>query len=171
MTDLAPDTATHAPAEPLVEKVERHHWVNVLVGVLDSAFHLTDQEQAATAAIVHKLLTNLHVPGRGTPVNLPIPVVQEMHSNLYSLQLESTRRAATPREVRGTTSHDSVVTIEAWREALESMLLSAYPNLRAEERIIMAKVFTDLLAAIGVPNRAAAHFPPSVVAAHNKLDF
>lgn len=154
----------------MAETPQRHHWLNVMVGVLDGAFHLTDAEQYGVAEVVNKLLARLRIPDRGVPQTLPIPIVQEMHSNLYSIGLESPRRSHVAREVRAAQNGDNVVSIEAWRAALEGMILTAYPDLAGEERLLLSKVTTDLLAAIGVPNRAASHLPPAVVTAHRSLD-
>ena len=149
--------------------LERHHWLNTIVGVLDAAFHLTDEEQYAVSNIVHKLLSQLRIPERGAPRDVPVPVAQELHSGLYSLQLES-RRSTHAGGVRPVNEYDCVASIEAWRSALVGMIGSSYPDLALEERLLLTKVMTDLLAAIGVPNRAAAHFPPAVIDAHRNLD-
>lgn len=149
---------------------ERHHWLNVFVGVLDDAFHLTEEEQFGVSVVSSRLLDSLNIPHRGVPATLPLPVVQEMHSGLYSMKL-SRAAGLPPRPVRVATPEDSVVAVEVWRDALEGMILTAYPDLEAPDRLRLAKAVTDLLAAIGVPQRAASHFPPSVVSSYNKADF
>jgi hypothetical protein len=149
---------------------ERYHWINVMVGVLDGAFHLTDDEQFRVTEIVAKLLERLRIPERSVPDTLPIPVVQEMHSGLYSIGVESPRSSHLQREIRPVTANDDVVSVDAWRHALEAMVLTAYPDLGGEERLLLSKVTTDLLGAIGVPNRAASHFPPAVMTAQRRLD-
>jgi hypothetical protein len=50
---------------------ERYHWINVMVGVLDGAFHLTDNEQFRVIEIVSKLLERLHIPERSVPATRP----------------------------------------------------------------------------------------------------
>ena len=140
-------------------------WLNTIVGILDSAFGLTDDEQFAVTSIVKKLLTALDIPDREIPASLPMPIVQEMYNGYYSQVLDSSIR----RPARAVTSADCVTSLEAWVNALENMILTAYPNLDAEEVLLLAKVLHDLLAAIGVPNRAAWFFPSSVVAAHREI--
>jgi len=146
-------------------RVERHHWLNTIVGVLDSAFHLTLDEQFAVSSIVNKLLAALRIPERGAAQVLPMPVVQEAHASYYSTSMAT----EDGRVVRGATSLDCVTSLETWRSALEDMVVTAYPDLSAEERILLAKVLSDLLAAIGVPNRAAMFFPDAVLKAHREI--
>jgi hypothetical protein len=47
------------------------------------------------------------------------------------------------------------------------MLVTAYPDFQTEEKILAAKIFTELLVALGLPSRAAAYFPDDVVRAWN----
>ena len=144
----------------------RHHWLNTIVSVLDSAFHLTDHEQLATIDIVNKLLTRLNIPERGVPTSLPAPVALEVESGLYTIQLTHTRDSGLVRPVRAVhQGQDMVVSAEAWRDALTGMITSAY-ELTPPEKLFLASVVTDLLAALGVPNRAAAFFPDAVVRAY-----
>lgn len=150
--------------------LERHHWLNTFVGVLDAAFHLSDEEQFAVTDIVNRLLRQLRIPERGRPETLPIPLAQEVHASLYSLQLEGRRHSRLDPHHRAVNGDDCVASLEAWRAAMVDMLTVAYPDLEVEERLLLSKTTTDLLAAIGVPNRAAAHFPPAVINAHRNLD-
>jgi hypothetical protein len=46
------------------------------------------------------------------------------------------------------------------------MLITAYPEMDAAERLTAAKVFEDVLTALGVPNRVAAFLPDDVIRAH-----
>ena len=140
-------------------------WLATFVGVLNSAFLLTDDEQFEVRRILQRLLEVLHVPDRGTPKVVPLGLRQEMMSGHYS---ESLVRVATA-PVREATPADCVASAEAWRTALEYMLLSAYPDMSADEVLLMRKVLTDLLAAIGVPTRVAAFFPEAVMAAHREM--
>jgi hypothetical protein len=55
-------------------------------------------------------------------------------------------------------------------EALLGMLLSAYPDITGVERLLAMKILTDLLAGIGVPNRAAAAFPDDLIRLYQQLD-
>lgn len=149
---------------------ERAHWINVIVGILDASFYLSEEEQFAVSDIVRRLFLKLHIPERAMPGELPIPLVQELHSGLYSVQLEAPRTSGLARPVRHVSGGDSVTSLEAWRLSFENMILTAYPDLAVEERLLLRKVLTDLLAAIGVPDRAAASFPDAVIEAHQRLD-
>lgn len=148
----------------------RHHWLNTIVGLLDSAFYLSEEELYSVTYIVDRLLDTLHIPERDKAAVVPAVVDQEVRGGVYSLQLDSPRSSGLQRPVRRTTEHDCVASLEAWRNALENLVLSAYPSLSGEERVLLAKVLTDLLAAIGVPERAAAFFPDAVLRAHREIE-
>jgi hypothetical protein len=149
-----------------VQTLERHHWLNTLVGMIDGAFHLTDEEQYFTIDIVRRLLDALGIPGRSVPRQIPAAVALEVAAGHYTEQIRSGRDAQLTRLVREATERDLVVSIEAWSQALVSLLLSAYPDLHPMERVVITKVFADLLAALGLPDRVATHFPDSVIRAY-----
>lgn len=151
------------------QQPERATWINVITGILDSSFYLSEEEQFGVSDIVRRLLIKLRIPDRGTSAELPIPVVQELYSNLYSIQLEAPRESGLQRPVRAVGHGDSVTSLEAWRTSFENLILTAYPDLAIEERLLMKKVFTDLLSVIGVPDRVASNFPDMVIAAHREL--
>lgn len=151
-------------------RAERHHWLNTIVGLLDSAFYLSAEEQYAAASIVGKLLDWLRIPDRALPGELPMAVVQEMHGGYYTIQLEAPAAAGTVRPVRGATDVDCVASLEAWCAALSGLITTAYPQLDPAEKLAIRKVFSDLLAAIGVPHRVAAFMPDQVLYAHTDVD-
>lgn len=146
-------------------QVERYHWLNTIVGVLDVAFHLGDTEQFHVIDIVNTLLSRLHIPERGAPVVLPAPLSAEISAGVYG-RLLSLSPADRVRPVRPVEAGDCQVSVESWRMALLSMLLDAHPDLTPLEQVAAAKVFTDLLLAIGVPSRVAFHLPEEVIASH-----
>lgn len=149
---------------------ERHHWLNTIVGLLDAAFRLTDEEQFFTFDIVARLLDSLDIPFRSEPDELPSAVLLEVSSSMFSVQLSSPRDSGLARPVRQVSHGDMVVSVEAWRNALLGLLTTAYPDLDPTERMVAAKVFDDLLVAIGVPHRAAVFFPDEVVRAYSTTD-
>jgi hypothetical protein len=146
--------------------IERHHWANTITGVLDSAFHLTDEEQYFTYDIVNKLLDWLDIPDRGDPAEIPAALALEVSSGLYTVQLTSHQDSNLVRPIRAIVAADIVVSVETWGSALSSLVTIAYPDLDPAERIGLAKVFNDLLVGLGVPNRAASFFPDDVVRAY-----
>jgi hypothetical protein len=150
------------------QTASKGHWLNTIVGVLDSSFYLTLEEQYTCTKIVSTLLDRLNIPARGKPTVLPMPIVQEVYANYYSLALETSSTGMT-RNIRRVTENDCVTSLEAWRIALESMFIQAYPDLDSYERTLLAKILHDLLAAIGVPQRAASHFPDAVLRAHREI--
>jgi hypothetical protein len=150
----------------MAKTVERYHWVNTLVGVLDDAFHLTEEEQFHVIDITRKLLTGLRVPERGVPTAIPAALSLEVNAGFYAQSLAAARTPGLPRPVRPASGDDCVVSIESWRTALLSMLVVAYPDIAPVERVYATKVLHDLLAAIGVPNRAAFCYPEDVIAAY-----
>ena len=145
---------------------ERHHWLNTIVGVLDTAFHLTEHEQLETIKIVRGLLEGIRIPERSVAASLPAPVALEVESGFYTIQLAHVRDSGLLRPVRSIQAHDVTVSAEAWRDALVGMLLTGYPDMAPMERLLATKVFGDLLLALGVPERAAAFFPEAVVRAY-----
>lgn len=152
------------------EPAAQHHWLNTIVGILDSAFFLTDEEQFAVAGIVQQVLRALRIPERGTPLVMPVPVSQEASNGYYSLALSGPRESGVVRAVRPATEHDVVVSIETWREAIVGLFLTAYPDINADERLLLTKTFHDLLAAIGAPQRAAAFLPDVVQEAYRAVE-
>ena len=149
---------------------QRHDWLNAIVGTLDVAFHLTEDEQFLVSSIVSQLLDGLNIPDRGRPTALPAALASEVSAGVYSQQLAAPRDHAVTRAVRAAQGHDIVVSLETWREALLGMLLAAYPEITGVERLIAMKVLSDLLAGIGVPNRAAAAFPDDLIRLYQQLD-
>lgn len=162
------DTSTVLLEPAALPTPARHHWVNTLVGLLDGAFYLSPEEQYAVTGILSKLLGALRVPGRAAPTQLPMPVIQELHAGYYSTGLDAALLSARP--VRPVTPLDCVTSAEAWRCALETMVIDTYPDLSADERMLLAKVLSDVLAALGVPNRAPAYLPDAVLHSAREID-
>lgn len=155
---------------PLRVVPERHHWINTIVGLLDQAFNLTDDEQVFVIGYVDRMLEMLHIPDRADPATLPVPVVLEVSAQVYSSQLAAARESDFVRPVRLVRSGDVVVSTETWVEALLSLVVSAYPEMDPSERVIAAKCFRDLLDSLGVPDRAAAFLPDDVVRISRDVD-
>lgn len=148
---------------------ERGHWLAAFTGVLDAAFRLSEEEQFYTLDILNQLFDKLGVPERGKPRALPSPVALEVACAHYSTQMTGPRSSAIPRAVRAVSGGDIVASVETWREAFFQMILTAYPDLEPLERVVTLKVLSDLLVAIGVPDRAAYHFPDEVIRAYQVL--
>lgn len=148
---------------------QRYHWLNTLVGILDTCFHLTEEELLGVTEVVGKLLDVVRVPSRGTPVALPMQLVQEMQTGVYSQQI-AVRDSSGRGPGRAATRADCVASVEAWAHSLESLLLVAHPDLSYEEKLLSIKVLTDLIAALGVPDRAAYSLPESVIHAAHEMD-
>jgi hypothetical protein len=74
--------------------------------------------------------------------------------------------AGRKRRPRKVSQGDLVASVEAWRDVLLRMLLIAYPDMDAAERLTAARVFEEVLTALGIPNRAAMFLPDDVVRAH-----
>jgi hypothetical protein len=147
----------------------RHVWLNTYVGILDAAFVLTDEEAYFCQDIVRNLLDTLNIPGRGPVAAIPVPLLSEAEHQTWSVHLHGSRDNLALHRPREVVAGDTVVGVDAWREALVGMLTAAYPDLDAYERLAVAKVFDDLLVALGVPGRAARFLPENVVRAHLML--
>lgn len=149
--------------------VERTHWRNTIVGILDAAFLFDAGEHMACDRVVGDLLRILRIPERAPSGSVPLEVMQEAENRTYSLQMYE-RHHQGSAVARATTAQDCVTSPDSWRASLMTLITSAYPDLSAEERLLAATCFQDLLAQIGVPQRAATYFPPGVLAAHNELE-
>lgn len=143
--------------------------MNTFLGILDSAFHLTDVEQAQMISILRDLLGALRIPDRGEPSEIPAALALELASGFFTVGLAGPRDLDRERPVRAVTESDMVVSVEAWRDMLTNMVLVAYPDLLPTERLLLSKILTDLLTGIGVPRRAAAFLPDDVVRAYRRL--
>lgn len=141
-----------------------------MVGLLDAAFVLTDEEAYFCQDIVQGLLDLLNIPDRGPAVAIPSTVLSEAEHATWSVQLHSSRDRLDLHRPRSVVASDTVVGLEAWREALSGMLFCAYPDLGGLERLAVTKVLDDLLVALGVPGRAARFFPDDVVRTHLLLE-
>ena len=148
-------------------KIQRHHWLNTYLGILDSVFFLSEEEQYHTIKIISSLLEAIKIPERGTPVLIPASVAVEAKNSYYSISLDARQKSNFERHPMIIDNSDLMVSIDAWRDSLLNMLTTAYPELEPEEKILSAKIFTELLVALGLPNRAAAYFPDDVVRAWN----
>ena len=155
---------------PASTQVHRYHWINTFTGFLDAALHLTEEEQSQVMIITGNLLDMLNIPTRGEAAFLPNPVALEVSCSFYTTLLNSPRDSGRRRPVRVHADNELVVSIEAWRDALVGMLTTAYPDLRPEERMVATRVMHDMLAGLGVPDRAASHFPDSVIRVARQTD-
>jgi len=147
--------------------LQRHHWINTYVGILDAAFQLSETEQLEVIGILRQLLLGLRIPERTSSPSLPAPIALEVSSGFYTIQLAHSRDAGVVRAPRLTNNRDATVSPEAWRDAFTGMLFTAYPDLAPSERLLATKMFADLLAALGLPARAAAFLPETVVRAYH----
>ncbi len=153
----------------MTQRPERYHWLNTIVGILDQAYHLTDVEQVNVVTLVNNLLAHLNIPDRADPTVVPALVAIEMSAGTYA-SLLSGPRLSDVHPVRLADEDDIVVSVEAWSETLVTMITTAYPDIDAPTRMIMHKVFADILDALGVPDRAATFFPEDVVRSALTID-
>lgn len=145
--------------------IERHHWVSTVVGVLDGAFSLTPEEQFLTATIMRQLFDRLEIPGRGRPVEIPAALALEVTGGVFSAQLAADRPVLRPRvRVAGHVA----VSLEDWRDMVCRMVFRAYPELSPEERLFTVATVDDLLASLGLPDRAPAFIPADVVSVYGE---
>jgi hypothetical protein len=149
-----------------MKEVKRHHWLNTIVGIIDSAFRLSPMEQIGTLDIVNKLLKKVNIPERSVASDLPAPVSFEIASGIFSNQLASARNITSNPDSLPVSEGDMVISAEAWRDALAGLLFTSYPDLDARERLIINIGFTDLLDSLGIPARKAFFFPQTVITAY-----
>lgn len=145
--------------------VERHHWVNTVVGFIDSVWNLTPEELAPTIRIVRALLERLDIPGRGEPVDIPAPLALEVDGGFYATQLNAVYDSGVLRPVRKIGPRDIQYPIEVWCASLTRLFTGAYPDLDPIERVYLTKGFLDLLTSLGIPERAPVYIPEDVARA------
>lgn len=139
--------------------VTRDHWLSTIVGMIDLALHLDIEEKMTAIPIVKSILELLDIPDRSVPTSLPASVVLEAEDNHFSRQLMDDA----PRQRRRNTSTDELVTPLTWAQALVSLVVNAYPDISPEERILALQRFSQLITALGVPERTAYFYPSDVL--------
>lgn len=95
------------------ENVKRHHWLNTFVGILDSAFHLSSEEEYWVAEVMRKILTTLRIPERGRPVTVPAGLAMEIKGAYYTTLLGVHRHPDVVRPVRVVTDDEVAVSVES----------------------------------------------------------
>lgn len=145
--------------------IERHHWVNTVVGVIDSAWHLTPEEQLQCIRIVGSILDVLAIPDRGPARQIPAALALEVDGGFYAAQIHSPHDSGHDRPVRHRDEATVEMPFEAWRVGLVELFTSAYPDLDLAETVWLSRKIGEVLAAIGVSDRAPV-FVPEDVARH-----
>lgn len=159
-----------ASASAATRRPRAYHWVNVMVGLLDSTFLLTDVEQIGAADVLGRLLERLRIDDRPAPTSIPAALALEIDANFYTIALTKARTVAAARPVRMAGPQDPRVSVEAWSNTFVSLLTQAYPSIEPIEAMLASKVIGDLLLALGVPDRAALHTPDDVMRSYHAID-
>lgn len=149
-----------------MQRVKRHHWLNTIVGIIDSAFRLSPMEQMGTLDVVNKILKATRIPDRAVAQTLPAPLSFEIASGIFSNQLATARNLNQNYDSIPVGSGDMVISAEAWRDALVGLILTSYPDLTADEKLYINVGFTNLLESLGIPQRRAYFFPQTVITAY-----
>lgn len=144
----------------------RHSWLNTIVGMIDTAFRLSDEELFFVTEVTKKLLEGLRIPERSHPNAIPAAVAAEAESGMFALQIHEPRSAGVVRRPHRRSVKDVSVTLEAWRQALLGLLVDAYPDLTGTEILVAASTFDEMLGALGVDDRTSAFLPDEVLRAH-----
>ena len=149
-------------------KVARHHWLNTIVGTLDSALVLDGEEQVFVITTVSKLLDDLNIPKRlPCPSFLRADLALEVESGYFSTSALGAQSDLQPRrQLNGT---DVAVSLDAWRTSLVGLFTSAYPDMAPSEKVHCDSQITYILEALGVPERLARFLPDDVMRAYRKL--
>ena len=145
--------------------ISREDWTNTYTGMLDAAFRLTIEEQYFVDNILTELFTALNIPARNhSGGSVPVSVVLENSSHIYSTQRGGVNTAKLTRPVYATTASTlNTVPVSTWASTLLDMLTRSFPDLDAAERTAASATFTQILAGIGVPRRQAMYVPDDVV--------
>jgi hypothetical protein len=143
--------------------VERHHWVNTVVGLLDAVWHLSLEERVWSSRIVGGVLDELRIPERGPAAQIPAHLAYEVEVGRYGRLVNGDLDSGVEHRPRPATPSDHPVPFDVWRQTFVSLFTTAYPDLDGVERVFLTKVFGELLTAIGVGPRAAQFVPDDVV--------
>ena len=146
-------------------EIKRHHWVNTIIGILDSVFILTEVEQFGAIDAVNKMLGKLNIPERGHAFLIPASVAMEAESSYYTINMDNYQNGSQSRTPRVIISGDAVVSLDSWRDMFMNMITTSYPDLLPEEKLLLSSMFNTLLLSLGIPERAATYFPDDVVRA------
>jgi hypothetical protein len=147
-----------------MDKIERYHWVNMYLGILDGAFTLTEEEQHDIIKEIKLLLDRLNIPKRSNPIEIPSALALEVRASFYTNLLNKNIKRG--NEANLDQENILKVSIEAWRDPFLNWLILAYPDLDGEERIIAANTFEKLLKNLRLPNRVPYYLPDDVIKAH-----
>lgn len=149
--------------------VERHHWVNTVVGFIDSVWNLSAEELAPTIRVVRALLERLNVPERGEPAEIPAVLALEVDGGFYNAQLNAVYDSGQARPVRQLGPRDIQYPVEVWCASLTNIFTAAYPDLDPIERVYLTKAFLELLTSLGIPTRAPVYIPEDVARAARRV--
>jgi hypothetical protein len=128
----------------------RTQWCQALLTEIDEAYCLDPAEQAQCFAFLHQILTALQIPERGAPQVLSSRLVVQMSCPQGNQgPLRRTPVASSWMKVRA----------ETWAERLLADLQRSYPDISTDEAALVRRLFVDLFAAIGAPERPCTHVP------------
>lgn len=140
------------------QKVERHHWVNTILGTLSTAFRLTDVEEYNILLRVGRLLDILRIPDRGPVTTMRADLATEVVSGYFSditnpwtnpssgedilPEADSSIRAAAKTDIR--------VPLASWLTALTGLFTSSYSDFTIEELADLRRELTYILEGLGL---------------------
>lgn len=144
-------------------KIERYHWINMYLGILDGVFSLTEEEQHDIIKEIKLLLDRLNIPNRSNPIEIPATLALEVragfYTNLLNKNIKNNNLEINDKDLFS-------VSLEAWRDPFINWLFLAYPDLDSQERIITAKSFEKVLKMLNIPKRVPYYLPDDVIKAH-----
>lgn len=147
----------------IMSKIERFHWVNMYLGILDGVFTLTEEEQHDIIKEIKLLLDRLNIPNRSNPIQIPATLALEVRAGFYTNLLNKNIKN---NSIETSDKDLFSVSMEAWRDPFINWLFLAYPDLDSEERIIAAKSFEKVLIMLNIPKRKPYYLPDDVIKAH-----
>lgn len=146
------------------------HWTNTFMGMLNLALGLSPEEEVFAGGILYKLLFSLDIFYDNIPDNIPVSVYFEAKYNTYTKQLISSRDNSALKSTHSKGDEITKVSLDAWAQAMLSMLYSTYPNISPVDRIKLILTVRELLASLGIPDRPTKALPPEVIAAYRACD-
>lgn len=153
------------PAET-EQRVERHHWVNTILGTLSTAFDLTDNEEYHILLRVGRLLDILRIPERGPVAIMRADLATEVVSGYFT---DITNPWTNPDmgsedivcetgpSIRAAEKTDIHVPLTLWLTALTGLFTASYSDFTPIELEDLRRELTYILEGLGLHDEGDAN--------------
>ena len=163
-TDI--DSILDTMADETEQKVERHHWVNTILGTLSTAFSLTDKEEYNILLRVGRLLDLLRIPERGPIATMRADLATEVVSGYFTDITNPWRNPdaisddaldETNSSIRIAAKTDIHVPLRLWLTALTGLFTTSYSDFSPGELEDIRRELTYILEGLGLHDEGDAN--------------